>query len=98
MYSAGLADAVIDDDYEMVVAPAVVVPQSGPEASDDWHHVDVAQTVVIDVSANDHDPNEDLAPATLTITTEPANGAARIVETAGGGRAIPIRDRCFRRF
>ena len=49
VYSADLVDAVIDDDYEMIVAPVVVVPQSGPEASDDWQHVDVAQSVTIDV-------------------------------------------------
>ena len=37
LYSADLADTVIDDDgYEMVVAPAVTVPRSGPDAGDDW--------------------------------------------------------------
>ena len=84
VYSAGLVDAVIDDDYEMVVAPAVGVPPSGPEASDDWHHADVAQSVTIDVLGNDHDPNDDLDPSTLRITRPPASGAARVVAAAVG--------------
>ena len=84
VYSADLVDAVIDDDYEMVVAPVVVVPQSGPEASDDWQHVDVAQSVTIDVLDNDHDPNDDLDPSTLRITRQPASGAARVVTAATG--------------
>ena len=84
VYSADLVDAVIDDDYEMIVAPVVVVPQSGPEASDDWQHVDVAQSVTIDVLDNDHDPNGDLDPSTLRITRQPASGAARVVAEAAG--------------
>ncbi len=84
VYSTDVADTVIDDDYEMVVAPAVTIPQAGPEASDDWAYVDAAQTVTIDVLGNDHDPNEDLDPSTLRITRQPASGAARVITAANG--------------
>ena len=85
VYSADLVDTVIDDDeYEMVVAPAVTVPQAGPDASDDWAYVDVGQTVTIDVLGNDHDPNEDLDPSTLRITRQPVSGAARVITAANG--------------
>ncbi|MXZ96572.1 MAG: hypothetical protein F4Y99_11655 [Acidimicrobiaceae bacterium] len=82
LYSADLVDTVIDDGYEMVVAPAVTVPQAGPVAGDDWAYVDVAQTVTIDVLGNDYDPNEDLDWSTLRITREPVSGAARVITGA----------------
>ncbi len=82
VYSADVVDTVIDDDYEMVVVPAVTIPQAGPEASDDWHHADVAQSVTIDVLGNDHDPNEDLDSSTLRITRPPVSGAARVITSA----------------
>ena len=87
IYSADLADTVIDDDYEMVVAPSVTVPQAGPAAGDDWQYADVAQTVTIDVLDNDHDPNEDLDPASLRIVREPVAGSATVAR-AGDGRAV----------
>lgn len=88
VYSADLGDTVIDGDggYELVVAPSVTVPRAGPQANNDWQHVDVAQTVIIDVLGNDHDLNSDIDISTLSITTEPANGAAEILETAYSGR------------
>ena len=85
LYSADLDDTVIDDDgYEMIVAPAVTVPPAGPDAGDDWAHVDVAQTVTIDLLGNDYDPNEDLDPSTLRITRRPVSGAARVIAAAVG--------------
>ena len=83
VYSTDLADTVIDDDYQLVVAPSVTVPQAGPEVSDDWHYADAAQTVAIDVLDNDHDPNEDLDPASLRITRAPSSGTAAVATIDG---------------
>ena len=88
IYSVSMADTVIDDDYEMIVSPTVTIAQSGPEPTDDWAWVDTAETTMIDVLANDHDPNEDLDPATLTITTAPTSGTVTVVETSDGAAAV----------
>ena len=90
IYSTDLADTVHDDPdgFELVVTPTVTVPSAGPAARGDWHHVDTAQTVTIDVLANDSDPDEDLDPATLRITRAPVAGQARVVTTADTGPAI----------
>lgn len=90
IYSTDLAETVHDDHdgSEVVVTPAVTVPSAGPAARSDWHHVDTAQTVTIDVLANDSDPNEDLDPATLRITRAPASGQARVVTVSDIGLTI----------
>ena len=85
--SVDLADAVIDDDYEMILSPWVTIPPSGPEPADDWVWVDVSRTVLVDVLGNDHDANEDLDHATLTVRTVPASGTAS-VRADGGGRTV----------
>ncbi|WP_419943621.1 Ig-like domain-containing protein, partial [Candidatus Poriferisodalis sp.] len=87
VYSLDTADAVVDDDYEMILSPSTVVAQSVPEPEDDWVWVDVSQTVEVDVLANDHDPNENIDPATLSVTTAPSDGAAFVTEDADG-RAV----------
>lgn len=84
VYSVDTADMIVDDDYELILSPSVSVPQSGPEPADDWVWADVAGTVQIDVLGNDHDPNEDLDSATLTVTTSPASGTAVVAEDADG--------------
>ena len=89
VYSTDLADSIVDDDgYELVVAPSVTTPQASPETQNDWAWVETSQTVSLDVLGNDHDPNDDLDPATLTITRPTAHGAARVVETAEGRTVI----------
>ena len=88
LYSIDMADTVIDDDYEMIVSPTVTIAQSGPDPTDDWAWVDTAETTTVDVLANDHDPNEDLDPATLTITTAPTSGTVTVVETSDGAAAV----------
>ena len=90
IYSTDLTDSVHDDPggSELVVAPAVTIPPAGPVTADDWHHVDVAQTVTIDVLGNDYDPNDNLDPATLRITRQPASGAARVVTAPDAGPAV----------
>ena len=87
VYSVDLADTVIDDGYELVVSPSVTVAQSGPVSADDWVWVDVSGTVEIDVLGNDHDPNEDLDPATLRVSAVPSSGTAEVAQDAQG-RAV----------
>ena len=90
IYSSDLADSVNDDPdgSELIIAPAVTVASAGPTARGDWQYADTAQTVTIDVLGNDHDPDEDLDPATLRITRHPASGTARITTTADTGPAV----------
>ena len=90
IYSSDLADSVNDDSdgSELIIAPAVTVASAGPTARGDWQYADTAQTVTIDVLGNDHDPDEDLDPATLRITRHPASGTARITTTADTGPAV----------
>ena len=90
IYSSDLADSVHDDPdgSELIVTPAVTVASAGPAARSDWQYVDTANTVKIDVLGNDHDPDEDLDPATLRIIRPPASGAARVATTADTGPAI----------
>ena len=88
IYSVDLADTVIDGDHELVLSPSVAVAQSGPVAVDDWAWADVSGTAEIDVLANDHDPNEDLDPATLRLTSAPASGAAAVAVDAAGRRVV----------
>ncbi len=88
VYSSDLEDVIIDDDgYEMVVAASATVPQSAPVTGDDWVWVDVSQTAEFDGLANDHDPNEDLDPASLRITRQPTAGTAAVT-TASDGRTV----------
>ena len=90
VYSTDLADTVHDDPggSELVVAPAVTIASAGPAASDDWHHVDVSETVSIDVLGNDSDPNEDLDPGSLRITGQPTAGTAAVDSSSEQGPAI----------
>ena len=88
IYSVDLADTVIDGDHELVLSPSVAVAQSGPVAVGDWAWAGLSGTVEIDVLANDHDPNEDLAPATLRLTSAPASGAAAVAVDAAGRRVV----------
>ncbi|WP_419943687.1 Ig-like domain-containing protein [Candidatus Poriferisodalis sp.] len=87
VYSLDTADTVVDDDYEMILSPSVTIAQAGPEPEPDWVWVNVSETVEIDVLGNDHDPNEDLDPATLSIITAPVDGAA-VVADDSDGRAV----------
>ena len=84
VHSIDTADTVIDDDHELVVAPSVAIAQSGPEPTGDWVWLDASQTVQIDVLGNDHDPNEDLVPATLTVTTAPSSGTVAVTADTDG--------------
>ena len=88
IYSIDTADTVIDDDYEMIVSPAVTIPQADPDPAEDWAWVDAAETITIDVLANDVDPNEDLDPSTLAIDVVPSAGAAAVAVTADGPTVI----------
>ena len=88
VYSVDMDDTVIDDDYEMIVSPTVTLAQAAPEPTDDWVWTNVSLTVGIDVLGNDHDPNEDIDPSTLTITTVPTSGTAEVVENADGRMVI----------
>lgn len=47
-----------------------------PLASDDTASTSASMPVVIDVAANDTDPDGDLDPATVNVTSGPSNGAA----------------------
>ena len=71
----------------MILSPSTVTAQSGPETADDWIWVEVSQTAEIDVLVNDHDPNQDIDPAAIRITTAPADGAAIVTEDSDG-RAV----------
>ena len=84
IHSVDLADTVIDDDYELVVAPTVIVEQSGPTANDDWEWVEAARTVEIDVLANDHDANEDLVSGSLLVTVLPTLGTVEVIRVVDG--------------
>ena len=84
VYSIDLADAVHDDDGAEVVVPAVATQQQGPSAGADWVHVDVSETVEVDVLGNDYDPNDNLDPSSLRITRRPVSGTARVVATRSG--------------
>ncbi|WP_419840740.1 Ig-like domain-containing protein [Candidatus Poriferisodalis sp.] len=87
VYSLDFEDTIIDDDHETVLS-ASVPPQSGPVAEPDWVWVDVSQTVNVDVLGNDHDPNVDLDPSTLRVTSAPASGAATVAQDSGGRRVV----------
>ena len=87
VYSLDMADAVIDDDYEVVLSPLVTIAQSGPEPESDWVWVDVSGSVEIDVLANDHDANEDIDPSTLRVATAPTGGTA-VVAADPEGRIV----------
>ena len=90
IYSTDFADTVVDDDggYELVVAPPVAVAQSAPDTVDDWAWVDASQTTDLDVLGNDHDPNEDLDPTSLTIARQPVDGTAAVAGTSDGRTVI----------
>ena len=87
VHSVDFADSVIDDDFELVVSPAVIVEQTGPRAEGDWVWVESAGAVEIDVLGNDHDPNGDLVAGSLRVTTPPTLGTA-VVGRAADGRAV----------
>ena len=87
IYSEDLVDTIVDDDYETVLS-APTPAQSGPVPVPDWVWANVSGTVLIDVLANDHDPNEDLDPSTLAITAGPANGEAAASRAADGRMVI----------
>ncbi|WP_419864948.1 Ig-like domain-containing protein [Candidatus Poriferisodalis sp.] len=91
IYSVDTADTIVDDSYELVVSPSVVVPQSGPAAEDDWAWAEASQTIEIDVLGNDSDPNEDLVSGSLRITVPPTLGAAVVSETADDRRVVSYR-------
>lgn len=85
-----LHDAIVDEPggYEVILIPASSPRNLDPIASDDARVVDTSQTVVVDVLDNDHDPNDDLDPSKLAITTEPSSGTAFVTVSAEHGRAI----------
>ena len=88
VYSVDLADTVIDDGYELILSRTVTVAQSGPVLVDDWAWADVSATVQVDVLGNDHDPNEDLDPATLRVSAVPSSGTAEVTQDAQGRAAV----------
>ncbi|WP_423917428.1 Ig-like domain-containing protein [Candidatus Poriferisodalis sp.] len=88
VHSIDTADTVIDDDFELVVAPRVTVAQAGPEPADDWVWAEESATVVIDVLGNDHDPNEDIDAGSLRISTAPAAGTATVTQDADGRSVV----------
>ena len=88
VYSLNLDDTVVDDDYESVITPQQPTPASGPVTNLDWGWAAGSDTVIIDVLGNDHDPNDNLDPSTLTITSQPATGTAAVTVTSDGRRTI----------
>jgi hypothetical protein len=75
------------DDYgrcaSSTVAVRVLSPNRPPVAVDDEARTNPGGRVMIDVLANDFDPDGDLAPSTLTIVTPPSAGSATVT---GGGK------------
>ena len=89
VYSLDLDDIIVDDDYEFLLTPKGGVPGlSKPVTSDDWVWVGVSGVVEVDVLGNDHDPNENLNPSSLTITRPPTVGIATVVTASDGRRVV----------
>ena len=54
-----------------------------PQAVDDIASTGLGTDIIIDVLANDSDPDGSLNPSTVTIITEPSNGSTAINATSG---------------
>ena len=85
-----LADAIVDDPggYELILIPADVPRNFDPVANDDARIVGLAETLVIEVLDNDHDPNDDLDASTLAVSAVPSLGTALVTASAEYGYAV----------
>ena len=90
IYSVDLPMEVVDTDdgYHIELSPAILFEHVAPVAVDDHRHVDSFVTRVFEVLDNDHDPNENLRPLTLSIAQHPTLGSARVVDSLEFGAAI----------
>ena len=90
IYSVDLPTEIVDSDggYHIELSPVILFEHVAPIAVDDHRHVDSFATRVIEVLDNDHDPNEDLRPLTLSIEQHLALGSARVVDSLHFGSAI----------
>ncbi|MDY6989263.1 MAG: Ig-like domain-containing protein [Thermodesulfobacteriota bacterium] len=68
-------DGMADSDWT-TASIFVDLGNDPPVANDDSAVTTEATAVVVDVIANDTDAEDEIAPATVTIVTDPANGAA----------------------
>ena len=90
IHSADLADTIHDDadGYELLLTPPAPPAHAAPVARADAAYVAVGQTVDIAVLDNDHDINENLVAASLSITTAPTLGDAHVVVSTAGGVVV----------
>ena len=84
IHSLDLADTVVDDagGYELLLTPPAPPAQAAPIVGDDTAYAAPGQVLDIAVLDNDHDPNENLVAASLSITRAPIMGTAAVVSTS----------------
>ena len=84
--STDLADRIVDTvgGYELLVAPPASSAHAAPVTTDDAVYAAASETVDIAVLDNDHDPNENRAVGSLTITMAPTWGTASVAGSFSG--------------
>ena len=86
IHSGDLDDTIVDDaeGYELLLTPPARPAHAAPVVGDDKVYAAQGETRDVAVLGNDHDPDENLVAASLSITTAPTLGAARVVVSADG--------------
>jgi len=74
---------VCDTDGACVEATVVVTVDAPPAATDDAASTDLDTPVVIDVLANDSDPDSSIDPTSVSVTSGPANGSVSVDPVTG---------------
>ena len=89
--STDLADRIVDTvgGYELLVAPPASSAHAAPVTTDDAVYAAASETVDIAVLDNDHDPNENRAVGSLTITMAPTWGTASVAGSSS--RDVVVR-------
>lgn len=76
--TSGKINTLTDSDTAEVLVEAVPQQDLPPIANDDSASVDENGSVNISVLDNDSDPNDNLAPSTLSLQTAPSNGTVTL--------------------